>query len=101
MVQRLDTLGAGHRRSEGERDLRVDELLDVLGQLAAVRELSGELAGLLRSGDLTGHEEPQHTLWQDLFAARRRRQLLLAFGYGEAVEANALCDESIRMARYF
>ena len=40
------------------RDSRVDQLLDVFGQISLLRELAGELAGLSLGGDLASQEKP-------------------------------------------
>ena len=59
-------------------DSRVNQLLDVVGQISLLRELAGELAGLSLGGDFASQEEPQHTLCDDLLATRGRSESLLA-----------------------
>ena len=75
------------------RDSRVDQLLDVFGQISLLRELAGELAGLSLGGNLASQEKPQHALCDDLLATRSRSESLLAVRDSQAMETDAL-DET-------
>ena len=79
------------------RDSRVDQLLDVFGQISLLRELAGELASLGFGGDLAGEQQPKHTLRDNFFTALGTRELLLAVWNGQAMETNTLCMSIVRV----
>jgi hypothetical protein len=68
----------------------VDELLDELGEIGAGSPLSGEVADLLLSRDLTGQEKPKETLRKRLLATGSLGEKLLALGDGLATESDTL-----------
>mmetsp|Transcript_6628 Transcript_6628/g.15144 ORF Transcript_6628/g.15144 Transcript_6628/m.15144 type:complete len:278 (-) Transcript_6628:61-894(-) len=72
---------------------RAQQGLHVRGQLGARRELGGEAAGLLESGDLRGEQQPHQRLGQGLTLASgalEGGQLGLQLGDGVASESDAL-----------
>lgn len=75
--------------------MRVDEVLDELGQGALRRELLRERERLLGGRDLSCQEEPEHALGDDLLAAGCGREYFLTVRNGEPVEADALCGMSV------
>lgn len=78
--------GAG----EEGMNVRVDEFLDSRWEVAFLCELAGQLPNLGFGGYFARHEQPEHTLGYNLFASWSGRQLLLAVGDAQAMEANSL-----------
>ena len=83
------------RCTERRGHLRVDEILNELGQGTLRRELLRERERLLGRWDLSCQQQPEHALRDDLLAAGRGREYLLAVRNGEPVEADALCGVSV------
>jgi hypothetical protein len=68
----------------------VEHLVDKLGDLALLSELSRQASDLLLSGNLAGEEEPQHGLGEHLAALNGLGEHLLALLDGLAVESDTL-----------
>lgn len=68
----------------------VEHLVDELGDLTLLGELSRQASDLLGGGDLAGEEEPQHGLGEHLAALDGLGENLLALLDGLAVESDTL-----------
>ena len=73
-----------------QNDSRVNEFLDEFGEFSALRELVGEGTDLFWGRNLSGEQEPEHALRENLLAIRGCGKLLLAIWNGQSVEADAL-----------
>ena len=72
------------------RDARVNEFLDKLGKFPTFCELVGERTDLFWGRNLSGKQEPEHALGDDLLAIDSGGELLLAIRDGQSVEADTL-----------
>jgi hypothetical protein len=72
------------------QDARVDELFDKLGKFSTFRELIGEGTNLFWGRNLSGEQEPEHALRNDLPAINSSGELFLAIWDGQSVEADTL-----------
>ena len=88
------------------RDTRVNEFLDKLGKFSTLRKLVREGTDLFWGRNLSGEQEPEHALGDDLLATCGGRELFLAIWNGQSVETDTLAtyvrnltDNSMRYAR--
>ena len=72
------------------QDARVNEFLDKLGKFSAFCKLIGEGTDLFWGRNLSGKQEPEHALGDDLLAINSGRELFLAIRDGQPMEADAL-----------
>ena len=72
------------------QDIRIYEFLDKFGKFSAFRELIGEGADLFRGWYLSGEQEPEHALRDDLLAVDSGGELFLAIRDGQSMEADTL-----------
>ena len=73
-------------------DIRVNEFLHKLGKFSTFRELIGEGTDLFRGRYLSGEQEPEHALRDDLLAIDSGGELFLAIWNGQSVEADTLVN---------
>jgi len=72
------------------RDARVNKFLDKLGKFSTFRELIGEGTDLVSGWNLSGKQEPEHALRDNLLAICSGGELFLAIWDGQSVETNTL-----------
>jgi len=94
----LGELRLGLHGSDGSRQLRhgvevlgevVQQVNDVLGEIAALVQLVGNTVGLFLSGNLASNHQPQQSLGEG-FSTLALGQLLLQLGDGVSTETNTL-----------
>ena len=73
-----------------QRDTRVNKFLDKFGKFSALRELIREGTNLFWGRNISGEQEPEHALRDDLLAIDGGRELLLAIWDVQPMEADTL-----------
>ena len=103
-TEMLSSVGPGIDRLR--IDTRVNEFLDKLGKFSTLREFIREGTDLFWSRNLSGEQEPEHALGDDLPAIDGSGELFLAIWDGQSMEADTLVikvrnltDNSLRYAR--
>ena len=79
-------------RDDHQQNIRVNEFLDKFWKFSTFRELIGEGTNLFRGWYLSGEQEPEHALRDDLLAVGSGGELFLAIWNGQSVETDTLVN---------